>query len=87
MMLEKIAHIMKTKGGVDDWNSDYQNNKRVIIFTTIIHHLIYRLIFSTFHQIYRQQQLDRINKDNKILMERLQTVKPYYDRMEWVSES
>lgn len=27
MMLEKIAHIMKTKGGVDDWNSDYQNNK------------------------------------------------------------
>ena len=29
MMLEKIAHIMKTKGGVDDWNSDYQNNKHV----------------------------------------------------------
>lgn len=29
MMLEKIAHIMKTKGGVDDWNSEYQNNKQV----------------------------------------------------------
>ena len=70
MMLEKIAHIMKTKGGVDDWNGECQNNK---------------LIFSTFHQIYRQQQLDRIIEDNKILMERLQTVKPYYDRMEWLN--
>lgn len=31
MMLEKIVHIMKTKGGVDDWNSEYQNNKQVSI--------------------------------------------------------
>lgn len=37
MMLEKIAHIMKTKGGVDDWNSKYQNNKQVILLTTIHH--------------------------------------------------
>ena len=35
MMLEKIAHIMKTKGGVDDWNSDYQNNKQVILICTL----------------------------------------------------
>lgn len=33
-MLEKIAHIMKTKGGVDDWNSEYQNNKQVFIIIT-----------------------------------------------------
>ncbi|XP_065887336.1 sperm axonemal maintenance protein CFAP97D1-like [Dysidea avara] len=70
MMLEKIAHIMKTKGGVDDWNNEYTNNKP---------------IHSTFHQIFRQQQLDRINNDNKILMERLQSVKPYYNKSEWVN--
>ena len=29
MMLEKIAHIMKTKGGVDDWNNEYTNNKYI----------------------------------------------------------
>lgn len=59
------------------------SNNYYLLSSDSIH--MYRLTWSTFHQVYRQQQLDRINKDNKILMERLQSVKPYYDRMEWVS--
>lgn len=59
-------------------------SKFSFVVAQIFKPFLYRLICSTFHQIYRQQQLDRINKDNKILMERLQAVKPYYDRTEWV---
>lgn len=85
-LLEKMTHIMRTSGRVDNHN-DYKHKRWVGGWGRgVVHQLILAsplTLLPSLNKSKRQQELDRIAQDNEAILKRIASRQPHYDRHAW----
>ena len=86
ILLEKMAHIMRTKGRVDNRNN-YQQRRSAggIIKWCHNYHKCAACVLLSLNKTRRQRDLLRVTHENQAILKRIQSKEPHYNHLQWVS--
>ena len=83
LLLEKMSHIMRTNGQVDNTNDyrhrRYANNGLMFTNTASIYEF-------SLNKTRRQRDLLRVTHENQAILKRIQSKEPHYNHLQWLDQ-